>query len=68
MAPAAATNECYYTVVGYPINFVLDSCRAAVSDPARDYWRAIHRITTLAMCNVGYNDPRFLQCGTIRKM
>ena len=32
------TNEFYYTLHGYPINFVLGYCIAAAPDPARDYW------------------------------
>jgi len=49
MAPA--TNECYYMHCDWISNkFVLDSCKAAVPNLARDYWRATHRITTQAMC------------------
>jgi len=31
----AVNNECYYTLHGYPISFVLGYCIAAAPDPAR---------------------------------
>jgi len=42
----ANLNEFYYTLHGYPINFVL--CIAAPPDPARDYWCANSSIETQA--------------------
>ena len=33
MAPAAATNKCYYALLGYPINSAPGSFRAEVTDP-----------------------------------
>ena len=40
-------SEFYYTLHGYPINFVL-GCIAAALDPARVHWCANHRIETQA--------------------
>jgi len=40
-------SELYYTLHGYPVNFVL-GCIAAAPDPTRDYWCANHSIETQA--------------------
>jgi len=42
------TNEFYYSLHTYPINFVLGYCIAAAPDPARDYWCTNHTIETQA--------------------
>ena len=41
-------SEFYYTLQGYPINFVQDYCIAAAPDPTWNYWFVNHSIETQA--------------------